>query len=880
MIAHQFQARTIRIEFGTKVSDNALDVSNYALSAVTLGAATSSVASVSFYDSKHDSVVLHLANGLTDTSTYSVSVSGVKDSGGITIPTVASNFVATVKDVPSVLGAYLSQVGCIDIVFDRPVGAYSTAAGASIVPDGGASYALSLITWNSSIAPDNIVRFQLNGSMVAGSSFQVNYTSVCDASLNLSNGSVLLTLPSNLPLPISYGALTSISLADAWVDAYVPALGKAYVNVSYAIPALQSSVTNLSNHSFNTPSAHVHTDTVNTESSVASNSATLISLVNDFKTKFNAHISDPQVHVVPAPTAASLADVIRITNELRNIFNIHILNTTVHNNPDKSDVVTVPLATDLAGCIAVLTSLNTKFNTHRTASSVHPSNDTYSVVTSPTPTTLASAAKFVDELRTMMQMHFRTPWHIVPDTSIDPVGYSLPSIICPNASNDYSSTALVMEIQMKYLAHLQTKSHIYNDLYHTIIVQHVNAGDYANAFPVMNALVVKYNAHLGSTYPITLSSIYDNQTNSASILSADPASFAVQFEISVPDLPFMDLNFATTTQSSDSLSTTNTGNSTGSVKARALLKDPVILDIRSTPGMVALTFDKEMSIPKLQDISITTSAGSPVRLRDVRLYSTVRTLENFTRCLVDSHNRHLNSTPHRVLDILDVVATFPSTSFAQIILSLNAVRSAFNAHVTSTDYHEGYPAADAVKSPAATDMDSAVALAAELSESIRRHNLDGSHHTDPGADTLLWKLFDVLLIEYDEVVDGTSCTIKAHLARRLRADHGANQVIPFQTTAHFVTASRRPRISASIPRSAVESGILGRDTVDIFFSKPMRNVPIDSSNFTVTGPSGLVISDARWTGDQTASIDVTGMISASYSMSMSGISDKPGNAIE
>jgi hypothetical protein len=241
--AHVLGSKQVRVVFDLGVTDSALDPDVYTLAAVTPGAYTPAISSVSFYDADQVSVVLELSDRLQYGSNYSVQVTGVSTFGGQGILDTAQNFTANVADLPRAIAAYLGRAGTIDIVFDRAVGLYSGAATADL-----SGNAMVLLDWTTEGVPINVIRFQLPAVIgVPAAAYTVNFADAIDVADNNSSGSIPLSLQLRTTPPYDTTALGSIQIIDAWMTDAAPYSHIANVRVFFNVPALEADVLNSAN---------------------------------------------------------------------------------------------------------------------------------------------------------------------------------------------------------------------------------------------------------------------------------------------------------------------------------------------------------------------------------------------------------------------------------------------------------------------------------------------------------------------------------------------------------------------------------------------------------------------------------------------------------
>lgn len=888
ILAHQFQSRSVRVEFGTEVSSSVLDSSAYQIVVNTVDSSEPLVESVSYYDSTHTSVILHLSGGLTVGSQYTLHTAEFEDSQGEPIASSSYNFVGTVSDKPKVIGAFLSIRSHIDIVFDRPVGQYSPAASAVLNADpSGGSGALSLIEWSDSI-PETTLRFEYVNDFDPGSVFFVDFENVCDSSFNVTSGSARLAVSTRSGEELGYDDISRVQVTDAWMESYNPALGKVYFNVAYNVPLTQSDANNVSSYSLDIPTSHVDADIVNVPESDAVDNETLLSLAEDLKEKFNKHIADGRVHLNPAEAKVKLDKLIRLTNDLWKYFNAHIVNTDLHVASDAGNATTVRRANSLDSCVTLLNNLQAKYNAHIQSAS-HIVTDPYAMSDWPESTDIVTMADYADEMRFRMQMHFSPPFHPDWDYSIRAVGFCQEHITHPWVFTVQDAATIAVTLQHKLAAHAVNKTHIYPDVYNGIRpITYVVGGDSAGAISALNLVRGRYFDHIALYKNIEVTEVYANLTDDEQTIENNESSYQIQYSVDFPGQPESHLTFYAAVTTPGEAEQTNPENFTGQIKVRSLFEAPKLLQSYSTPGKLTLKFDKELSTPRLQDIHLRTDSNQALRVVSVELSSSAQALYFTAQRLAHALTFHSDESLgaiHKVVDTVNFVDPdeFLGGTMDGVYNCLNELKAAFNAHAVDLTFHEGIPSSFTVSTADASDPESAIRLAADLFVAIREHNLDGAHHSAPGRDVLLGKLFDTLVIYHDEVANGTECIVEASLPYLVRQPGGSDKAHPFTFETSFVASSDPPILAAAIPRSglsvAAEVPTLVRDRVDLYFSKPMLPNPLSSGNVELSPSVG--VGNIFWTGDHTATIEVSGTTSSTqYDITVSDVRDKSGNSIE
>jgi len=797
--AHQIGARKVRIVFDVPVTDSALPVGMYFMSSLAPPgtAIVPAILSVEFYDETRRSVVLNLSLSLTSGTAYSVQVFGVEDAAGEGVSGAARNFTANVIDPPHVLGAYLSRRGCVDIVFDRSVGPTSPAATATIRDsNGGGGVAMTLQVWSSELVlPESSLRFALPPGMAAANSYAIDFSGVVDQSFNSATGSTDLDLVLRSPLPYDYTKITQLQIIDAYVadvsnDFIMTGTVRVYFNGPVGDARTQT------NWSVTQQGPHVHTDTVDLITAPdAIDEPTFVTLMNDFKAKFNAHLVAAGIHV----------------------------------NNDPTDTVTSPDAVDT-------------------------------------------------------------------DSGID----------------------ILNEGQLKVLSHFVASGvHVYNDLYNTFGFLSVPHGQLGFAVAVMNQnLKPAYNGHLAPIYSVPFSIRYPFQIGPEILdrtqLSASTDLFPQVFPAETPYTYYADLHLvmnsneipvtiAATLTSDDAGSMTNPGDYTGSIIARAVNTQVTqIFDQEVVDESAALFFDREPLLDSSSSVKLLDSSGNIVESNSVRVSATLPGVMWAFNQLAFAFSQHVSGFPntgagHQNIDFMNNPVYAVSPTLEDAIISVNSFVINLNNHMSSNFYHFQSDF-DIVQAPIASDMDTLVALVAEIRKKFLAHNIKLGVHSAPGWRIYSARLFDGIIIETDSMIDSMTYTFSANFkdvyhdnsdgdltpgtfdGRHLGADHHHQVSIQFPIEGVAST----PSLASALPRPGIvdtDAGVrLEADTVEVYFSKPMYQVPLDSSNLVLTGGS-IVVKEMSWRDPQVVSIRVTSMEPISYTLQAVGLTDTAGNAV-
>lgn len=117
------------------------------------------------------------------------------------------------------------------------------------------------------------------------------------------------------------------------------------------------------------------------------------------------HVANDTTNVVSSANASNLATSITLANEIKTDFNAHIASTSFHSVADGTNTVTSANATDLASVITLANEMKGDYNAHRSQSGVHPYNDSYWEVTSAAASDQTSANTLLNEIKADYNLH-------------------------------------------------------------------------------------------------------------------------------------------------------------------------------------------------------------------------------------------------------------------------------------------------------------------------------------------------------------------------------------------------------------------------------------------------------------------------------------------
>jgi hypothetical protein len=178
--------------------------------------------------------------------------------------------------------------------------------------------------------------------------------------------------------------------------------------------------------------------------------AQLLMIKNGTSNSVGVKINGAGPDFVASPDATILSSILTLANEIKSRYNAHIANTNgaLHAVPDTANVVTSPNASDLPTAITLLNELKTDLNAHliNTGGAYHAVDDTANTVTSANASDLPTAVVLVNELKADFNNHRVQAVHYSTDTcrleSGGTFSYFQPTIPTVNPINSASVTIL------------------------------------------------------------------------------------------------------------------------------------------------------------------------------------------------------------------------------------------------------------------------------------------------------------------------------------------------------------------------------------------------------------------------------------------------------
>lgn len=898
---HVLSSRTVRVVFDVPVGDEALDPGAYSLLPVSAvwSLVTPPAERVDLYDADRTSVAVTFSQPLTLAATYSMQVRGVPSADGTAVSSTSTyNFSATVPDPPRATGAYMSERGCVDLVFDRPVRDQSalTASAQIVCADPFHSSALVPLPPKPGI-PETSVRFSVTPDFPTGAGFTVNYQGVTDWSFNVGSGSVPLDARLRAPQPVDFNKFLRAQLTDAWVDWVDQAMFRSYISVFFSCPVHAADVLDLSNWELDMDGVHLLGGTPPVTAADPVDTSTLLAFLGDFVPKYNSHLSIPGVHRTDADFPASIYGAVGLINDLRAKFNDHARKHPLHAVSDVNDQILLRPAVTEAQAVALATALKAKFNSHLTGSSgavpYHLVDDTVNTAVTANPTTLQEAAVLADELRTRLYYHLLDSpgYHAGRDSANLPSApYCLSRIVLTSPATAHDAWSTLIEAQYKYQAHVVNRAaHVYSDDLHNLpsaqYIQDPTVADY-----VASVLKTLFNGHILERFDAGLDRVdllACDETTAPPV--SDAFTYRVRLRVKARALE-PSYRVRASVRSSDLQSRTVPADFSGDVVARPYVSQPELLAASVRPEGASFLFDRGVSLPLVDDVRLA-SAGGPALVTGVSLFASVRAVRDLVADSMVAFKTHLSEygvgagPVHKSTDTLDSFpdSALPGMSEASIVAAVNLLKQLFNAHAagdpSQQPYHFFSALSDQVRDADATDMASAAALSHRLADAVRDHRANRSTHASSGRQLQFAQRYDGLTVSYGGLRDGAPYELGASLKRAPSGDHSFP---PYELRFPLRGVASPPFLASAVPELATAvPGRLARDTLSVFFSKPMQRAPVGPPNLVFTGPSGLLAGPSYWRDDRVLSVQVRGMAySAQYGMDVEGLSDPFGNEIQ
>ncbi|HED05624.1 MAG TPA: hypothetical protein ENI61_02935 [Ignavibacteria bacterium] len=533
-----------------------------------------------------------------------------------------------------------------------------------------------------------------------------------------------------------------------------------------------------------------------------------------------------------------------------------------HSKEDNVNIITV---SDAASIYLLSNDIKHKFNAHLVQYDVHTRNDLINTITSPDATSLAS------------------------------------SIIILN------------EAQNKYLSHLKnTNFHIYEDSQNEFTNSPIDYGNSVLASSVAIQLKLKYNTNIKAEQFSIFRSTPDPDIGYVNTYSSINNSYAVSDSYTY----FVDLivsmfsahsslRIEAYIQSEDTFSFTSKNNFTGNFIARPYSDKALNLSVITNPDIgITARFTGNIVLSDNTILTILNKYDGEIKVCEISVSSTLPTLSLTINTLCIALNFHRNYAVHILVDNINVVYYgIYQVAIQGIIDKANELKHDLNNHVRNINggYHI-HPDPIWVNSIDATDILSLITLVAEIRKVYINHNEHGPHSI-PSIISYNSIMFDVINIPIVDMIDGESYTLYGKIQNSYLSipgngefgksylNYGTNHIhysgdfglSDIKINEQFVGLATKPSISSVLPRSGIcytENGesVMNTDIIEVYFSKSMNKVQLDSNNLIVTGGK-ILQKSCNWKNDDTVLMQVMNMESIQYSITSTGLKDKAGNPV-
>lgn len=530
----------------------------------------------------------------------------------------------------------------------------------------------------------------------------------------------------------------------------------------------------------------------------------------------------------------------------------------------------------------------------------HPETDTVDAVAAPDATDLASLLTLSNDLKAKLNAHLVIDQvHVVPDPGN--------AVTSPDAVDLASAATLINEMQSRLLSHFSNRrSHLYPDTVHPFLPLTVGPADLSLAISVANLLLkANYNAHLAAAYPLSFSSVYSPPIGQIQAYSREAVADRA-FDVDSPHTYYADLhvfmdvdapavNVLASLTSEDGGSVTSTLDYTGSISARAASAPASVRShLVRLDEAVEVRFDREIRLSSGSPISVLGPDGSGIPA-ETGVSATLRSALWAYNNALEAYRYHIipGAAGHQDPDFSNLVSPsdYAVLPLSSAIASVNDFRQKLTSHLSSAIFHF-HPDPDTVRAPEATDSESLIALIADIRRVVSGHNVRVGPHSTPGYRMASASLFDVLRSGVRRMRDGLAHSMSGILSdgyvynglpRSPPPSEAEERLHRTVLSLQFTGLAVRPSLASAVPRTAIVleedfSLGLGSDAVEVFFSKPMHRVPLDSSNLPVTGGS-IQQKETGWTSPVTAEAVVLRMETIPYSVTAVGLTDEAGNPV-
>ncbi len=821
-IAHSLTSKRIRVLYDVPVDDAALSPLVYALADTAEGTTPAylpSVVSVSLEDD--GAYLVNLSESLTFAGIYGLTVSGVTGLDGIEVGGT-SDFRANVPDPPKALGAFFSDIGCFDILFDRDVSL--SAAPACVVNSTPATAVF--VPWVPG-ASVNAVRFQIQPAFPTDTFFSVAYSDVSDVSLNSGSGSIPLSL-NVIPQTTTYADAVAISTfvlgSFQWQNPNLGpypvgvdgdnVYGVASFTVYFTCPVDAASASDPTNWNILQYFTHADQDPDSVSAPDAFDPASLIVLANDVKSVLNHHYSiavhytDSPTPQISSPDAFDSPSAETLVSEMQSSYLAHAVREPLHRASDPINIFSYSAVSGLSSAIAVANKLKTAFNGHVNSLLLLPIVDV----------------------------------GIVP--AIDPSFGGL----------DASP---------------------YDGIMTSAVTLHVVCSS-------PNAIIASLNNVLASDSSGP-SGPYGNQTIITPInFGVDPiTSFIYMFKhLLYPAMPSSGPDGSIRIRTYDS----PTAPSVAGPREFSAAISQLFESSSGIPSVVVPDYSQFVGSGDVRaagPISVSTETSL---LRCIAALNEMWALfelhRHETRTFPDGSSRDI----HKATDASDapVVGDVATAPLQTVYDSANSLLAKLRSHAVSTAYHVHADPQPVLGTSEAVDQQSLSRLVETLCAFFDAHTSNAGMHLGFGERMRCTGTGDVVVVSPEAVIDGEMYATRIIATRRtFDVRTGTTIQSPLFLTAGSQGVADIPRLSGVLPRIGIEEGEGGRlvtDKLELTFSKPMARSDLSSAIIltAASGPNPTVVR-AAWSSPDSATVVVEGMREVYCFVDTVGLTDLAGN---
>jgi hypothetical protein len=537
------------------------------------------------------------------------------------------------------------------------------------------------------------------------------------------------------------------------------------------------------------------------------------------------------------------------------------------------------------------------------ASTAHLHLDAQDGVAAPPATDLPSLITLLNQLRAGYAGHVTA----LEQIHVSPLSVtSKDAISAPAATDQLSSVRLLNQLLVAIPDHyLRPRVHLYPDTINLFSIPQVDPSDLAGAIAASNLVAASYKTHLLLEYPLQFSTAYHSPVGSITAYCRESAP-NLAFDVSGPYTYFADLRVVLDTEvpslhvratltSEDGGSSCTPSDYTGSIVARPGAAPAVITSsLVSVDRWVDLRTDRNVSLVAGAPMVIVGADGLEVPTDPTVLGSLPVLIWAYNQAL-EAYQQHIvpGAAGHQVTDVINLVSPtdYASLPLASSMSAANGVRQKVMAHMASATIHY-HADPSAITAPEATDLDSYMALVADLTQVLASHLVRVGPHLYAGYRMVSAPVFDTVRLSSPSMKDGS-----ASRAVGLLQDsyvYNGPPVVPAPSVpayrSHvesvdlpFTALAVRPSLASVLPQSGlsfdpVRGPVLGADQVLAFFSKPMREVPVTPAALPITG-GPIQPLGSGWVSPVLASVAVTKMEPIPYSVTAVGLTDHAGNLV-